>query len=191
MVSVPVSTSLPAASRLAKGFTIIEIVTVIFIILILVTLLVPGFEIVRQRMDKAACITNLSQLYVAANSYVQDHGSWPQVDPALHHAPNNAYYEAWIAAYVPYGVGRASWICPTTQRDLGGPDYTQTQNYRADYAAMPYDNKRITPFRWPTSPWFIEKGNVHGTGNLMIMANGSVTDFAQLFPSISGSSPSK
>ena len=54
------------------------------------------------------------------------------------------------------------------------------ENYRADYVAMPFDGKRITPSRWPNQPWFVERGNMHGNGNLLILANGSVTDLNSL-----------
>ena len=169
------------------GFTLLEVFSAIVVILILVTLLVPGYEVVRMRVEKAACINNLRQLYVGANSYIQEHGGWPQVNPALLQAPNNAYDEAWIEDFMPFGVGRSSWICPTTQRDLGGPDYTQPLNHRADYVAFPFDNKRITPNRWPTAPWFVERGNVHGNGNLVIESNGAVIEMTSI---ISQSSPS-
>ena len=171
--------------RRPRGFTILEIATAIALILILATLLLPAFEVVRARMDKVSCTNNLRQLYVAANSYVQDHGSWPQVNPRQ---PINLYEEAWIEVFLPFGVGRGSWICPTTERSLGGVDYTQPENYRADYFAMPFDLKRMTPFNWATYPWFVERGNPHGNGNLMVQTNGAVAELSQLAPTLSATS---
>ena len=172
------------------GFTILEIASAIVVILILVTLMVPAYEQVRSRLDKVACTNNLRQLYVGANSYVQDYGRWPQVNPALLPAPNNAYEEAWIEDFIPYGVSRGSWICPTIERDLGGPDYMQPANYRADYMAMPFDSKHPTPFRWGMAPWFVERANVHGNGNLMIQSNGAVVELSQMAPVPKGGAPS-
>jgi len=163
--------------------------TALVVIMILITLLIPGYEVVRMRLEKAACANNLRQLYVAANSYVQEYGRWPQVNPALLKAPNNAYDEAWIEALIPFGVGRASWICPTIERDLGGADYTQVTNYRADYVAMPFDMKHLTPFQWPTAPWFVERGNVHGNGNLVMQSNGAVVELVQLQAPVAASTP--
>jgi type II secretory pathway pseudopilin PulG len=172
------------------GFTLLEICSAIVVILILVILLIPAYQTVRVRMDKVACINNLRQLYSAANAYLQANRRWPQVNPALAQASNNAYDEAWIEAYIPYGVGRASWICPTIERDLGAPDYTQPANYRTDYVVMPFDTKELTPFRWSNYPWFVERGNVHGNGNLMIEANGSVVELSQMVPvTTAGASP--
>jgi len=150
------------------------------IIFILVTLSVPAFEQVRVRVEKVNCMGNLRQLYTGANSYAQDKGQWPQVNPSVYKQNNGAYDNAWIEDLMPYGIGRATWICPTIQRQLGGPDYTQTDNYRTDYIAMPFDSKHLTPYKWPEYPWFVERGNVHGNGNLMIEANGSVTELTQM-----------
>lgn len=165
-----------------RGFTLMEVMTAMAVIFILAVLSFPAINQVRSHVERVNCTNNLRQLYVGASQYYQEYKHWPQVNPALLKQPHNAYDEAWIEAYLPYGVGRASWICPTIQRALGGPDYTQPDNYRTDYIAMPYDAKPLTPNQWPQQPWFAERGNVHGTGNLVILANGSVTDLYSLSP---------
>jgi competence protein ComGC len=175
-------------ARKILAFTILELATVIVVIGILITLLIPAFEVVRMRLDKAGCSSNLRSLYVAANAYIQQNGHWPQINTSLLSQPNNAYDEAWIEAFAPYGLSRNNWICPTTQRDMGGPDYNQPENYRADYVAMPYDIKPTTPYKWPTFPWFVEKGNVHGNGNLIVQSNGAVVELSQIVTP--GASPS-
>ncbi|MGA3171306.1 MAG: hypothetical protein ABSE62_09850 [Chthoniobacteraceae bacterium] len=175
--------------RNPEGFTLLEICSALVIIFILITLLVPGYEAVRMRMEKVNCTNNLRQLYTGASAYLQDHGHWPQINPALLQQADNAYDEAWIEAYMPYSIGRGTWICPTMERLLGGPDYTQPANYRADYVAMPFDSKHTTPYRWPFYPWFVERGNVHGNGNLMILSDGAVTELSQIQPGSQASSP--
>jgi type II secretory pathway pseudopilin PulG len=159
-----------------------ELLTSMLVIAILTLLMIPAYQEVRNRLDAAACTNNLRQLYTGANAYIQDYGHWPQISPGLLQAPNDAYDQAWIAAFMPFGIDRGTWICPTMERDLGGPDYTQRANYRSDYAVMPFDSKRLTPFTWPTAPWFVERGNVHGSGNLMIQANGSVVPLISIVP---------
>jgi type II secretory pathway pseudopilin PulG len=159
-----------------------EITTAIVVICILFTLSIPAFQQVRVRVERANCSNNLRQLYIGAELYLQQNRHWPQVDPSLLKAPNRAYDEAWIEAYLPFGITRQTWICPTMQRNLGGPDFTQPQNYRADYLAMPFDSKTFSPTKWPSQPWFAERGSVHGTGNLVILGNGSVTDLQSISP---------
>lgn len=169
-------------ARSNRGFTLLEVASAIAVICILAVLSIPAVNEVRSRVERVNCSNNLRQLYTAASGYYQDHRHWPQVNPILLSGANHAYDEAWIEAYLPYGATRPVWICPTIQRSLGGPDYTQPENYRADYIAMPYDSKPLTPLTWPSQPWFAERGNVHGTGNLVILANGSVTDLQTLNP---------
>ncbi len=159
--------------------------TVIVIIGILVVLLFPALNMVRSHTDKVRCSENLRQLYLGANSYIHQNGHWPQISTALikGNLQTHAYDKAWIDALTPFGIPRAVWICPTVQRGLGGPDYTKPENTRIDYIAMPFDDKQMTPFRWPTSPWFAEKGDVHGNGNLIIFTDGSIKAAKEVRPS--------
>ena len=82
----------------------------------------------------------------------------------------------WIAALKPFGPSEKSWICPTIQNLMQKPDYTKSENVRVDYIATPFDDKPTTPHQWPRQPWFIETGDVHGHGNLIIFTDGSITD---------------
>jgi len=82
----------------------------------------------------------------------------------------------WIATLKPFGPSEKSWICPTIQNLMQNPDYTKSENVRVDYIATPFDDKPTTPHQWPRQPWFIETGDVHGHGNLIIFTDGSITD---------------
>jgi len=175
--------------RTCTGFTLLEIATAILVIAILVTLLIPALEQVKARLEKISCTNNLRQLYVGAAAYMQEYSQWPQVNPALLQQPNNAYDEAWIEDFMPFGIGRGTWICPTIQREIGAPDYTQPANHRADYIAMPFDNKPRTPYQWSAAPWFVERGNVHGNGNLVIESNGAVVELVNAQPPKSAATP--
>lgn len=148
--------------------------TVIVIILILAVLLFPALNTMRERAEKIRCMGNLRNLYYGANAYVQEKGSWPQINPMLMKTNSVEYATEWISALEPYGLGRQVWICSTLQRNMGSPDYSKPANARTDYFATPFDTKRLTPYQWPTQPWFIERGNVHGNGNLLIFTDGRV-----------------
>lgn len=149
-----------------------ELLTVIFIVAILFAIIVPAFGYMRARAERSKCVGNLKSIHVAAQLYVQDNGIWPQVDTTLFKTP--AFATAWVAALAPYNLGAENWLCPTVQRLMNDPDVHKPENARIDYFATPFGPDRGLPFRYPTQPWFIERGDVHGDGNLMIFTNGDV-----------------
>jgi type II secretory pathway pseudopilin PulG len=64
------------------GFTLLELLTVIIIIVLLASMIIPTMAGLRARADRGKCMSNLRQLYVAASGYVDSQGHWPQVPPA-------------------------------------------------------------------------------------------------------------
>ena len=160
---------LPRRRLAVCAVTLLELVTVILVIIILVVILLPVYSQVQRRTDKAACLANLRSLHTAANLYLQEHRMWPQVksegvDPEI-------FAANWVATLKPYGINEKGWVCPTIQRELQNPDLTIPDNARIDYRAMPFDTNPQTPFRW-SMPWFVESGDMHGNGNLMIFPDG-------------------
>jgi len=157
------------------AFTLLEVMTVVMIVAILAVLAIPLYSKLRDRAQRAQCTANLRSLHVAVNLYTQQHNRWPPVRlTGDDEAAWQKYAEDWIRELEPFGVERKTWICPTIQNKEQNPDYTK--NVRSDYMAMPFDDKPGTPHQWPNMPWFAERGDVHGNGNLMIFADGSVSD---------------
>lgn len=161
-----------------SAFTLMELMTVLVVVGILVTMLLPAVAGMRGKADRASCANNLRGLYTAAHSYIQDHQSWPQVGTRNMHEP--AYALAWIRALEKYSISRKNWACPTVQRTMGNPDLYDDAKARVDYFATPFDSNSATPFRWPTQPWFIERGDVHGDGNLIIFTNGQLKSLTEV-----------
>jgi type II secretory pathway pseudopilin PulG len=159
------------------AFTVLEALVVIVIIAILATLLIPVVSSARARAQRVKCTANLHTLYVAANLFVQQNNSWPQIKwSGVADESVSDYANAWISVLEPFGVTRKSWICPTIQGLLKDPDYTRPENARIDYMPMPFDDKPTTSHQWPRQPWFIESGDVHGNGNLIVFTDGSISD---------------
>jgi type II secretory pathway pseudopilin PulG len=156
------------------AFTLLEVLTVIVVIIILVLLLIPAISSMRARAQRVQCMANLRSLYIAAESCLQQNGSWPQIAISDSDSAEEEYARAWIAVLTPFGTTQKNWICPTIQTLLSNPDLSDSSNVRVDYIAMPFDDKPLTPHRWSSQPWFIEVGDVHGNGNLMVFTDGSI-----------------
>lgn len=163
------------------AFTLLELFIVLVIIGILGAMLVPVYSGIRKRGQRVQCIANLHNLYLAADVFLQRNGSWPQIARGTtDDTADEDFANTWINALAPFGPTRQSWICPAVQEILQNPDYLQSANARIDYFPMSFDDKPTTPHRWPRQPWFIETGNVHGNGNLIIFTDGSVGESGDL-----------
>ncbi len=126
----------------------------------------------RERAQKVQCMANLRSLYLATDLPVQRNNGWP-----LKNYPTaEEYANAWIAALGPFSIGRKTWICPTIEELLHNPDCIQPANARIDYISTGFDDKPTSPHQWPRQPWFVETGDVHGHGNLLIFTDGSITE---------------
>lgn len=167
--------------RLRTGFTLLELLIVLAIIAILATLLIPVYGHLRDRAQKIQCMANLRSLYVAADVYVQRNGHWPQIY-LKNYGTQQDFANAWITALEPFGPSRKNWICPTIQSYLNNPDYVTPVHARIDYVSTGFDDKPTSPHQWPKQPWFIETGDVHGNGNLIIFTDGSIAEANDVVP---------
>jgi hypothetical protein len=63
---------------------------------------------------------------------------------------------------------------------MKNPDYENNQKLlRTDYLACPFDAKQNTANRLLKQPWFIERADVHGSGNLLVYGDGRVVDLKE------------
>jgi type II secretory pathway pseudopilin PulG len=162
----------------SAGLTLIELMTVIVIIMIMAAMILPIANYVRDRTDKASCMNNLKNLAGAAGHYMQDYNRWPQIK--VTGGTSKEASKAWVKTLDPYGISHKNWICPTVQRGLKGEDYTKDTTFRVDYWMSHFGPHPRAPYQSMTQPWFVEKQDVHGNGNLLIYPDGTIEELNEI-----------
>jgi prepilin-type N-terminal cleavage/methylation domain-containing protein/prepilin-type processing-associated H-X9-DG protein len=93
--------------KMRRAFTLIELLVVISIISLLMAILVPALGKAKAQAQRAYCSSNLRQIGVAFQSYLDDNRDimpkasafpWDTTDP--HNDPNNSLYEPPITKFL-------------------------------------------------------------------------------------------
>ena len=89
-----------------KAFSIIELMTVVLIILLLISILIPTFSKIKMNARSSLCKSQLRQLGILINSYAAENGGYLpddlKTDIAQTSLSNNEFYQGWNGHLLPY-----------------------------------------------------------------------------------------
>lgn len=110
-----ISPSVPLVAlrrRSHSAFTLVELLVVIAVFAVLAAILMPVFSTARERARQTACLSNMRQLAMAVQMYVQDAD---EVLPMCtnYAAPANAPDRLWTGSLRPYTRSEGLFLCPS------------------------------------------------------------------------------
>ncbi|CAN5558186.1 hypothetical protein BH09VER1_BH09VER1_38430 [soil metagenome] len=164
--------NLPPSRRSSlSGISLLEILACVAIMIVLFSMVIASLTPNLRRAEGVRCSTNLRNLHVAFGNYVQENGHWPQ-EPESVADDDTANDDWWIDQVKNYGAPIEVWTCPTIKRMIALR--SKDGRPKMHYTPTPFDEKAMTPYKWPNMPWLLEIGDMHGNGALAIFADGSV-----------------
>lgn len=129
------------------GFTLIELLVVIAVVAIIAAILFPVFAKAREKARQTSCASNIRQLGLAVQQYVNDndermpHPIWSTV--------NVNWCAGWAGKLYPYVKSTNIYQCPndTTQSLPMGPDtlYPMSYDFNTNLLSYQYGIDGFTP----------------------------------------------
>lgn len=146
---------------------------VVGIVIALAAIVFKGGTYAIERSEAVRCAQNLRSLHTSLAAYVQDKGHWPQEPASIWEVnDSDAHEDWWMKELEPYGATEKVWQCPTIMRKV--VNKSTTKRPKMHFVPTMFDSNSMTPYKWPTQPWLVEIGNMHGVGALICFPDGSI-----------------
>ena len=116
-------TAHPFPGPQSRGFTLLELIVVMMVILVLAAFLLPTLQRAKARGQATACINNLRQLGLATAAYATDAGRFPTILEWLYDRPDAAQGDLTTGKLYSYLKSKPVYLCPTQARKVTKPLY--------------------------------------------------------------------
>lgn len=145
--------------RQRQGFTLIELLVVIAIIAILIGLLLPAVQKVREAAARMQCQNNLKQIGVALHNYNGVYEGFPCILTTGTSGPTYSTQHSWLVYTLPYIEQDNVWkLVKFPTRPYNDPYYTTSNvdnsalGNSVDNNNLPAAQSRIKTFLCPSDP---------------------------------------
>jgi prepilin-type N-terminal cleavage/methylation domain-containing protein len=165
-------------SRRRKGFTLVELLVVIAIIAILIGLLLPAVQKVRESAARSQCQNNLKQIALAAHNYQGTFGSLPPGYTGPLNLPVSAYPisakgtgcggngTGWAGLFDGQCVGLLAYLLPYVEQDNIYKQFTD-KDPLGNVVPMQWDPTRLGATGGCGDNWW-NNGNNYGLASSQI-----------------------
>jgi prepilin-type N-terminal cleavage/methylation domain-containing protein len=172
------------------AFTLLELIVAVALISVLAALITTGYQHSSNKIEAASCMSNLRGIGVALASYHSDFQEWPQVPEGVNVGSMDEE-DFWIQSLLPYGLSEKNWRCRTQDRLLKFSSNTG-QVAKIHYIPSLFDAHPIRPQSiHQVHPWVMEIADVHGNGNHVLMSDGRVRTYKDIFEATLAAGKSK
>lgn len=170
------------------AFTLVELLVVIGIIALLISVLLPALSAARESSKRVQCLSNLRQMVIAAQAYVNNNGGFFPIAYYDAYEGTTTYSYAWDLTTI-YGPGRPTEVVPGllwagrgTTKIQQCPSFEGGANYLVDpFTGYNYNTSYIGHGQYEAVPAPVKAVSIRRPAAVAIFGDGQYGSGANKF----------